>query len=65
MPRGGSETHRYKALIESIFFDHWHGGVTEFEFVRDEIRRKADELEIPSAIGSRSHNRSLTHNLRD
>src|SRR5688500_3321124 len=44
---------RYRALIESIFFDHWTKGVTEFEFVRREINRKADELKIvlPDNVG--------------
>lgn len=48
-----TETHRYKALIESIFFDHWKQGVAEFIFVRDEIKKKADELgiELPDNIG--------------
>lgn len=47
------ETHRYKVLIESIFFDHWKEGVTEFVFARDEIKKKADELEIvlPDNVG--------------
>jgi hypothetical protein len=47
------ETHRYKALIESIFFDHWSKGTTEFEFARDEIKTKADELDIvlPDNVG--------------
>lgn len=51
--RASEETHRYKALIESIFFDHWGEGTTEFEFVRDEIKTKADELGIalPDNIG--------------
>jgi hypothetical protein len=47
------ETNRYKALIESIFFDHWKKGVTEFVFVRDEIKHKANELRIvlPDNVG--------------
>jgi hypothetical protein len=47
------ETHRYKVLIEKIFFDHWQEGITEFEFIRDEIKHKADELKIalPDNIG--------------
>lgn len=47
------ETHRYKVLIESIFFDHWKAGETEFVFVRNEIKAKADELGIvfPDNIG--------------
>lgn len=48
-----TETHRYKVLIESIFFDHWKEGTNEFIFVRDEIKKKADELKIdlPDNIG--------------
>ena len=47
MPDGPvPETNRYKVLIEKIFFDHWKEGETEFEFVRDEIKQKADELKI-------------------
>lgn len=54
MSSGGTqETHRYKALIESIFFDHWKKGVAEFVFVREEIKKKADELGIvlPDNVG--------------
>lgn len=49
----GEQTNRYKALIESIFFHHWSEGVTDFEFARDEIRTKADELriELPDNLG--------------
>lgn len=48
-----SETNRYKALIESIFFDHWADGTTEFVFIRKEIKDKADQLgiELPDNIG--------------
>lgn len=48
-----SETNRYKVLIERIFFDHWEKGATEFEFVRDEIKSKADQLkiELPDNVG--------------
>jgi hypothetical protein len=48
-----AETNRYKILIEKIFFDHWTKGMTEFEFVRDEIKDKADALkvELPDNIG--------------
>lgn len=44
---------RYKALIESIFFDHWRKGMKDFEFARVEIKRKADQLGIvlPDNIG--------------
>lgn len=47
------ETNRYKVLIESIFFDHWKDGITEFEFAREEIKTKANELGIalPDNIG--------------
>lgn len=48
-----SKENRYKALIEGIFFDHWHKGSTEFEFERGEIERKAKKLGIalPRNIG--------------
>lgn len=48
-----SETNRYKVLIERIFFDHWKKGNTEFEFVRDEIKKNADDLNIklPKNVG--------------
>jgi hypothetical protein len=48
-----SETNRYKVLIESIFFDHWKKGNTEFEFARDEIKQTADHLKIvlPDNVG--------------
>lgn len=47
------KTHRYKALIEAIFFDHWKKELTEFTFAREEIKEKADELKIdlPDNIG--------------
>ena len=40
------ETNRYKILIENIFFDHWSDGVTEFEFARDDLKTKADQLHV-------------------
>jgi hypothetical protein len=47
------ETNRYKALIEKIFFDHWSKGKTEFEFVREEMKQKAAQLniELPDNVG--------------
>lgn len=54
MPEGPvTETNRYKVLIEKIFFDHWSRGKTEFEFVRDEIKQKAQQLkiELPDNVG--------------
>ena len=54
LPNGpGGETNRYKVLIEKIFFDHWSKGKTEFEFVRDEIKQKAQELDValPDNVG--------------
>lgn len=49
----GSQTNRYKALIERIFFAHWEKGVREFEFHRDEIKHGAEKLAIrlPDNIG--------------
>ena len=48
-----AETNRYKVLIESIFFDHWSDGVTEFEWSRVELGKKAEQLQIkvPDNIG--------------
>jgi len=48
-----SETNRYKVLIEAIFFDHWKRGTKQFEFGRDEIKSKADNLkiQIPDNVG--------------
>lgn len=53
MPDAPVETNRYKVLIESIFFDHWTKGQTEFEFARDEIKQKAQQLKIehPDNVG--------------
>ncbi|MGD0134106.1 MAG: endonuclease, partial [Bryobacteraceae bacterium] len=54
MPENPSaETNRYKVLIENIFFDHWRKGQTDFEFVRDEIKQKAQQLKIdlPDNVG--------------
>jgi hypothetical protein len=54
VPNGlGGETNRYKVLIEKIFFDHWSKGKAEFEFIRDEIKQKAQELKIdlPDNVG--------------
>jgi hypothetical protein len=49
----GGETHRYKILIEKILFDHWKKGKNEFEFARDEIKEKANELKVvlPDNVG--------------
>jgi len=44
--RPQSETNRYKAIIESIFFAHWQEGTTEFEFERSEITDTAEDLQI-------------------
>lgn len=35
---------RYQALIERIFFVHWKKGLTEFEFVREELESGAEAL---------------------
>ena len=44
MPEPG--LNRYQSIIESIFFDHWQAGATEFEFVRAEIKQAAEKLAI-------------------
>lgn len=53
-------TNRYKALIEKIFFSHWKNGITEFDFVRDEITETAKRLKIerPDNLGD------LTYSFR-
>jgi hypothetical protein len=45
--------HRYKALIERIFFDHYRSGKTEFEFDRNELETTAVSLKIklPKNLG--------------
>lgn len=44
---------RYKAIIESIFFDHWKSGLADFVFERDEISATAKRLnvDLPDNIG--------------
>src|SRR5690606_13227480 len=44
---------RYSALIESIFFDHYRDGITEFVWRRPELKAKAEELGIvlPDNLG--------------
>lgn len=46
-------TNRYSALIERIFFSHYKPGMSEFEFVRDELISNATELNIilPKNLG--------------
>lgn len=47
------EGSRYDALIESIFFDHYREGESEFEFVRTELESAADSLgiDLPKNLG--------------
>jgi len=44
---------RYQALIEKIFFDHYHAGATALEFTRQEIKDAAAFLDIalPDNLG--------------
>ncbi len=61
MPKDAKpKANRYKVLIEKIFFDHWTKGKKEFEFARDEIGQKANELGIalPNNLGD------LTYSFR-
>ena len=37
---------RYQLLIESIFFENYTNGVTEFLFARQDIETKADNLNV-------------------
>jgi hypothetical protein len=42
----GTETHRYKQLIEKIFFDRYQEGATSFDWERKDLEAAADELKI-------------------
>lgn len=48
-----NKTKRYNELIESIFFEHWHGHGEDFIFVRQEIIDKASDLNmaLPKNVG--------------
>lgn len=46
-PKAG-KLNRYQALIERIFLDHWKTGMTEFEFVREELETAASTLGFKS-----------------
>lgn len=48
-----SRANRYQALIESVFFDNFRAGETSFEFGRDDIVAKAQELSmtLPKNLG--------------
>lgn len=43
----------YEKIIESVFFDHWKSSVESFEFAREELVKKAEELDLdlPKNIG--------------
>ena len=47
------EGSRYDALIESVFFDHYRKGESEFEFERIELESAAESLgiELPKNLG--------------
>lgn len=53
MARADPSNHRYRILIERVFFNHWSEGVAEFEFEREEIETVASELDIrlPKNLG--------------
>jgi hypothetical protein len=42
----GTETNRYKQLIEKIFFDRYTKGATSFDWERKDLEAAADELKI-------------------
>ncbi|QIG53906.1 endonuclease [Altererythrobacter sp. BO-6] len=52
MPEASSPS-RYSQLVESIFFDHYAEGVTEFEFNRRELETNAEDLgiKLPRNLG--------------
>ena len=43
----------YRAIIETIFFDHYREGITAFEFERSEIEQAAIRLnvDVPDNLG--------------
>jgi len=53
MAKGTTNSNRYSALIEAIFFHHWRKRLTHFEFARPELEAKAAELDIqlPKNLG--------------
>lgn len=53
MTKSEPRANRYKLLIESIFFDHFEAGLTEFEFERNELASVAKRLglELPKNLG--------------
>ena len=48
-----NSTNRYQSLIESIFFDHYEDAIESFEFDRDDLVSKADQLgmTLPRNLG--------------
>lgn len=48
-----SETNRYKAMIEKIFFDRYFEGALDLPFVRQDLETAAEQLEIdlPKNLG--------------
>ena len=58
--RASRKPNRYSILIEQVFLDHWRKESTEFEFEREEIVRKAEQLglELPRNLGD------LTYSFR-
>lgn len=65
------EPSRYSSLIESIFFDHYQVGLTEFEWRRPELKAKAAELGmvLPDNLGdviySMRFRTPLPHRVRE
>lgn len=49
----GSETNRYKQLIEKIFFDRYEKGVTSIDWARDDLVKtaKALKIDLPLNLG--------------
>lgn len=39
----------YRAIIETVFFDHFREGITEFEFKREEIKKATTRLKLEEA----------------
>ncbi len=48
-----AKLNRYAAILESIFFEHYTAGCTQFEFEREEIGRTARKLKVrlPKNLG--------------
>lgn len=53
MAKPDPANHRYRVLIERIFFYNWKEGVTDFEFARDDLIAFAEQhsIKLPKNLG--------------